>query len=154
MAKRLPRKKKPTAQRTVDIFEKAQNELHQFIEENDELIDELRRLVDEHNATLKEAQVSIKNELKRSDDDRLVIGCIGAMKKRKEFWDGTALAKLFPAILSELFLEEQVNYEVNVTKLEQLIRQGEIDRDRAYKAFQINDPTMSLMSGCPKELMI
>lgn len=147
-------KKKTAAQVAVNRFEEAQEELRSFMKDNDEFIDELRRLVDEHNATLKEAQVALKGELKRSDDDRLVVGQLGVQKKRKEFWDGNALASLFPAALSELFLEEHVSYEVNVTKLEQMIRHGEIDRDRAFKAFERKTPTLAMMPGCPKELII
>lgn len=152
MTKKKP--KKSAAEVAVGRFEAAQGDLRKFMEDNDEFIDELRRLVDEHNATLKEAQVALKGELKRSDDDRLVVGQLGVQKKRKEFWDGNALAALFPARISELFLEEHVSYEVNVTKLEQMIRHGEVDRDKAFKAFEQKSPTMAMMPGCPKELII
>ena len=146
---------RPTqAEKAAGRFDESQLELRTFMEDNDEFVDEMRRLVENHNANLKEAMVAIKGQLKNSPDDRLVVGQFGAMKKRKERWDGTALAAMFPAKLTDLFLQEIVTYEVNVSKLEQLIRQGEVDRDEAYKALLIDQPTLSMMPGCPKELKV
>jgi hypothetical protein len=143
-----------SAERAAEKFETVQAELREFMADNDEFIDELRRLIENYNASLKEASVAVKSQLKNSPEDRLVIGQFGAMKKRNEKWDGTALAAMFPARISELFLREIVTYEVNVTKLEQLIRQGEIDREEAFKALHIGNPTLSMMGGCPKELRL
>lgn len=148
------RSKKVTAEKAVKRFEQAQGELREFMTDNEDFIIELRRLVDEHNATLREAQMALKGELKRSDENRLVIGQLGVQKRRKEYWDGDALAALFPGVVTEMFLEEHITYEVNVSKLEQMIRQGEIDRDKAFKAFEQKTPTLSMMPGCPKELVI
>lgn len=147
--------REPTAaERASDRFEEAYTELTTFMEENYEFVDELRRLIDNHNAAIKEASAAVKNDLKNSDRDKLVIGRFGAIKKRKEFWDGMELAALVPGKVSQHFLTEKLSYEVNVTKLEQLIRQGEVDRDEVYKAFHQNDPTLSLMPGTPKELKL
>ena len=142
------------AEKATNKFEASQTELRAFMKDNEEFVDELRRLVDNHNSSLKEAAVAVKGQLKNSPDDRLVIGQFGAMKKRKERWDGTALAAMFPAKLTDLFLQEIVSYEVNVSKLEQLVRQGELDRDEAYKALLIEPPTLAMMPGCPKDLNI
>jgi len=147
--------REPTAaEKAVERFEEANAELTSFMEENYEFVDELRRLADNHNAAIKEAATAVKNDLKNSDRDKLVIGRFGAIKKRKEFWDGMELAALVPGKISQHFLTEKLSYEVNVTKLDQLIRQGEVDRDEVYKAFHQNAPTLSLMPGTPKELKI
>lgn len=143
-----------TAEAAVERFEEASSELRAFAEDNFEFMDELRRLIEDYNASLKEATAALKNQLKNSDRDRLVIGRFGAIKKRKEFWDGMELAGLIPARISEHFLKERVSYEVDVNKLEQMIRQGEVDRDEAFKAFHRQDPTLSLMPGAPKELKL
>lgn len=148
-------KREPTAaERAVDRFEEANSELTEFMEDNYEFVDELRRLIDNYNAAIKEAATAVKGDLKNSDRDRLIIGRFGAIKKRKEFWDGMELAALVPGKISQHFLKEKLSYEVNVTRLEQLIRQGEVDRDEVYKAFHQNAPTLSLMPGTPKELKI
>lgn len=147
--------REPTAaERAVERFEAASAELNGFMEDNYEFMDELRRLADDFNAAIKEASSAVKNELKNSDRDRLVIGRFGAIKKKKEFWDGMELAALVPGKVSQHFLTEKLSYEVNVTKLEQLIRQGEVDRDEVFKAFHQNAPTLSLMPGTPKELKL
>jgi NurA-like 5'-3' nuclease len=147
--------REPTAaEKAVGRFEEASSELSTFMEEQYEFVDELRRLVDNHNAAIAEASVAVKNDLKNSDRDKLVIGRFGATKKRKEFWDGMELAALLPGKVSQHFLKERLSYEVNVSKLEQMIRQGEVDRDEAYKAFHQNAPTLSMMPGAPKELKI
>jgi hypothetical protein len=145
----------PTAaELAVQRFEDADIELKAFMEENEEFIDELRRLIEERNSCIKEAMTAVKTDLKDSDRDRLVIGRFGALKKRSEFWDGKELAVLLPARVSRHFLKEIISYEVNVSKLEQMIRQGDVDRDEAYKAFHQNPPTLSAMPGCPKEMTI
>lgn len=138
----------------VEEFEQASAELTEFMEENHEFVDELRRLVENRNASIKRAASAVKTELTTSDQDKLVIGRFGAQKKRKEFWDGKELAALLPGKVSQHFLKEVVTYQVNETKLEQMIRQGEVDRDEAYKAFHIKDPTIALLPGCPKEMVI
>ena len=143
-----------TAERAVQRFEDADSELKAFMEENEEFIDELRRLIEERNACVKEALSAVKSDLKASDRDKLVIGRFGALKKRSEYWDGTELAGLLPGKVTRYFLKEIISYEVNVTKLEQMIRQGDVDRDEAYKAFHQKDPTLSAMPGCPKEMTI
>lgn len=143
-----------TAEKAVQRFEDASSELSTFLEENFEFVDELRRLVDDHNASIKEASSAVKNDLKNSDRNKLVIGRFGALKKRKEFWDGMELAALVPGKVSQHFLKEKLSYEVNVTKLDQMIRQGEVDRDEVYKAFHRAEPTLSMMPGAPKEMKI
>ena len=143
-----------SAERASVRFEESYTELQEFMNENHEFMDELRRLIDEYNACIKEMQAALKNDLKNSDRDKLVIGRFGAVKKRKEFWDGMELAVLVPARVSQHFLKEILSYEVDVTKLEQLIRQGEVDRDEVYKAFHQDAPTLSLMPGSPKELNV
>ena len=138
----------------MERFEDANEELNAFMEENEEFVDELRRLIENYNVSIREAAASIKGDLKNSERDKLVIGRFGAIKKRKDRWDGTELATLLPGRISQHFLTERVSYEVNVTRLEQMIRQGEVDRDEAYRAFHQEAPTLALMPGTPKELKI
>jgi len=149
------RKEEPTAaEKAVDRFEESHTALLEFMEENEEFTNEFRRLVFAHNAALSEATSSMKNELKNSDRNKLIIGRFGVAKRRKEFWDGTELATLIPARVSEYFLTEKISYEVNVTKLEQIIRQGDVDRDEVYRAFHRDEPTLSLLPGAPKEIKL
>ena len=147
--------KRPTAaEQASERFELAYADLNTFMRENDEFVDELRRLIDDHNAAIKEAATAVKNELKKSDQNKLVVGRFSVIKKRKEFWDGMELAELIPGKISQHFLTEKLSYEVNVTVLDQMIRQGEVDRNEVYKAFHQNAPTLALTPGAPKELKL
>jgi len=140
------------AQRAAEEFELAQSELREFIRENEDFVDEVRRLVENYNAAVKRATVAIKTELQHSDRERIQFGQFGAMKKSKDFWDGRELAAIVSARQADLFLKEEIVYKVDVDKLDQLIRQGEVDRDGVYKAFHQQPPTIAMMPGCPKEL--
>ncbi|MCK4306546.1 MAG: hypothetical protein KAY24_20050 [Candidatus Eisenbacteria sp.] len=140
------------AEQAAEQFDGAQMELREFVQDNDEFVTEVRRLVENYNAAVKRAVTALKGELKNSDRKRLQFGQFGAMKKKKDFWDGTDLAALVPAGQSDLFLTEIVTYKVDVNKLEQLIRQGEVDRDEVFKAFHEVPPTIAMVPGCPKEM--
>ena len=72
------------AEAAVDRFESSDQELQEFMQDNDDLIIELRRLVEERNSALKEAAIAVKSQLKNSNKDRLVVGRFGAIKKRRE----------------------------------------------------------------------
>jgi len=154
MRKRPNRRRAETAKGAVKRFEKARDALHEFMDDNDDFMDELRSLVDDYNVSLKEATTSIKAELKNSDKKKLIIGPLGALKKRTQVWDGTELARLFPARISQHFLTEKVTYLVDEERLDQMIRQGELDRDKAFKAYSEKPPTLSLIAGCPKALVL
>lgn len=140
------------AERAVRKFGAAKTELREFMDENDDFVQELRRLIEGYNAGIREAVHALKSQLKESDQARLVIGEFGVMKKRREWWDGHVLAVNVPKDKQELFLEEKIVYEVDVSKLEQLMRQGEIDAEIARQAFHEEEPSLSLMPGSPKEL--
>jgi HPt (histidine-containing phosphotransfer) domain-containing protein len=140
------------AEKAVHKFGGAKNELREFMDDNDDFIQELRRLIENYNAGIREAVHALKSQLKESDLARLVVGEFGVMKKRREWWDGQALAASVPQDKQELFLAAKTIYEVDVSKLEQLLRQGEIDADIARQAFHEDDPSLSLMPGSPKEL--
>lgn len=145
---------KTAAQKSVEKFEKAQHDLNDFMVENEDFIMELRQLVDEHNATLKEAQMAIKSELANSDEKKLKYGPLAVVKKMKDYWDGNKLVELLPATVTETFLEEIITYKVNVERLEQLIRQEEIKEEQVRDAFVLVPPQVAMSPGCPKELMI
>ena len=154
-APRRPRRdgvEETPAERAVRKFGVAKTELREFMEENDDVIQELRRLIESYNAGIREAIHALKSQLKESDLIRLVVGEFGVMKKRREWWDGEALAASVPRDKQELFLLAKNIYEVDVSKLEQLLRQGEIDSDIARVAFHEDEPSLSLMPGSPKEM--
>lgn len=153
--KRTPRREEvveTAGERAVKKFSKTKTELREFMNDNDDFIQELRRLVEGYNASIREAVHAMKSQLRDLEQSRLVIGEFGVMKKRREWWDGEFLAASIPADKRELFLTERISYEVDVSKLEQLMRQGEIDNEIAGQAFHQDDPSLSLMPGCPKEL--
>lgn len=150
----LKAKKKSVAEKTVARYEGAHEELTEFMNANEDIMAELRLLIEERNTALVEAVAAVKNELKNSDKDKLVIGSIGAIKKKKEYWDGSELAATIPGEISQHFLKERLSYEVNTTKLLQLIRQGEVDKELAYRAFHKEPPTLALMAGAPKEIKL
>lgn len=154
--RRAPRRRdvaeETAAEKAVRKFGEAKTELRGFMDDNDDFVQELRRLIEKYNAGIRESVHALKSQLKDSEQSRLVIGEFGVMKKRREWWDGQALAASVPEDKRELFLMEKVVYEVDVTKLEQLLRQGEIDNDIVRQAFHEDAPSLSLMPGSPKEL--
>lgn len=146
---------KPTAaELAVERFETAQEELDEFLKDNSDFADELRRLVDNYNAAIKEAATSMKSDLRDSNRNKLMIGKFGVVKRRRDYWDGLELAAIVPGMVADQFLTEVLSYEVNVGRLEQMIRQGEVDRDEVHKAYHRKDPVMSLVPGTPKEMKI
>ena len=123
---------KPTAaEMAVQRFEEAQAELDEFMKDNSDFADELRRLADNYNAAIKEAATSMKSDLRDSDRDRLTIGPFGVVKRRRDYWDGLELAAIVPGNVSDQFLREVLSYV------------GDVGR-----------PVMSLVPGAPKELKI
>jgi|GEM_PF-3812894 len=150
-ARRDVAEESPT-QRAVAKFGLAKTALREFMDENDDYVQELRRLIDDYNACIREAVHALKSQLRDSEQNRLVVGEFGAMKRRREWWDGHILANSVPRDKQELFLTAKTVYEVDVSKLEQLLRQGEIDADIARQAFHEDEPTISLMPGSPKEM--
>lgn len=149
---RSPKKRKSVAEKAVESFKEAQRDLNQFMEENEEFMNALRMLVDEHNAALTNAQNALKNELRKSENQRLQIGRLGVLKKRSEYWDGDILHKIFPPRVNKFFLIRR--YDVDVKMLDQMMKEGEIDRDKAYEALVQREPTIAMVPGCPKALMI
>lgn len=163
--KTLPKRKVPRrsipkksdesmAQLAVRDFEKAQEELKGFQEENEEFTDELRRLVDNFNAACVQASKTVKAELSASDQHKLVHGQFGAQKVNRDRYDGHILASLIPEEIHKLFLSKRVDYLVDQTKLEELLRQGEVDRDLVDRSFKQDPPTIKMMPGCPKEIRL
>lgn len=146
-------KKKSKAEIAVNRFENAQSELNTFMEEHEDLINELRELVEEHNATLKEAVLSVKTEAKLSTAPRHTVGSIGVRKKNNDYWDGEALISIFPPRIYNQFVERVVKYKVDADCLQRLIRVNEISEE-ANKAYVEKEPTIVLLPGSPKELLI
>lgn len=116
------------------------------------MIEELRRLVENYNASCSESAKAVKSQLQNSQARRLVIGAFGAIKKNNDYWDGHKISALFPREVADAVLEETIKYIVDVKLLDQLQRQGEVDSELARQAFVTKPPTLSMMPGCPKEL--
>jgi hypothetical protein len=142
------------AQQAVQRFEEADSSLREFMTDNPAFMDELRKRVEDFNASITEASNSVKAELRSSDRKRLVIGSFGAVMKRSERWDGNILAATLPAKVSQHFLKEIITYEVNVDKLEQMIRHAEVDPTEANKGLIHGKPSPAMIPGCPKGLTI
>lgn len=141
---------KTQAELAVERFEEADQDLRGFMTDNPDFMDELRRLVDNFNASAGEAAKAVKAQLKSSGQKRLIIGSFGAITKQSSRWDGNKLAALIPARISQRFLNEVVAYEVNVDVLEQMMRQGEIDPVEANKAYVESKASMAMIAGSPK----
>lgn len=152
--KKANEEEQTAAQQAVQRFEEADSSLREFMTDNPEFMDELRSRVEDFNASIVEAANLVKAELRSSDKKRLVVGSFGAIMKRRERWDGNILAATLPAKVSQHFLKEIITYEVNVDKLEQMIRQAEVDPAEANKGLIQSKPSPTLLPGCPKGLKI
>lgn len=140
------------AERAVAQFHQAREALNSFLADPDirDLLLELEHLVSEHNQRLDSAMRAIKNELQRMDQDKLVINGLGAQKKYKRYYDAEFLAAALPAEQSDEILTEKIVYELDKERLEQLLRQGEIDNETVEKAYHEEEQNPANLPGTPK----
>lgn len=142
--------------RTVVAFEEAKERLDSFMADKEirELLEELSDLVSDHNRSLDEATRTVKNQLRSMEQRKLIIGPIGAQKKTKRWYDTEHLAEALPAVQSDLILTEKIEYVLDVSTLEQLLRQGEVDNEIVQQAYHEEDQQPSAMPGTPKAFTI
>lgn len=153
---RTTKKDETPAERAVARYDLTQATLEEFVHEPDvrEILLELQRLVEDRNAALDAAGRAVKQQLLAGDTDKLVVGIFGAQKKTSRWYDGEYLAKTLDPEQSDQVLEEVVTYKVDVTKLDQLFRQGEIDPEVMRLARHEEAPTAAMMPGAPKPYVL
>jgi hypothetical protein len=135
-------------------FEQARTDLHDFLDENQGFYEKFEELVEEYNVTRQEAEASLKKRLLQSDKKTDCCPGFKVSKISKDVWDGSHLIKLFGKRIANAFVTTTTVYKVDKKKLEQLIRQEEIDGDKARKAYQENPPVLKLAPGCPKAIIL
>lgn len=137
-------------------YRRAEVELDTFLKDPDirEVLQELYQLVEERNATLDEAIRNIKSELQRSDQVQLVCAGLGAQKRHKTWYDTGFLAEHLPHSQAQLVLTSHLEWELNKTLLEQLLRQGEIDTEVVSQAFHDEPDSPAVLPGTPKPFIL
>ena len=141
------------AERAVARYQEAKETLDAFLSDPDirEILLEMEEHVKRHNETLDRATRAVKTQLRTSEHDKLIIGDIGAQKKFKRWYDAEFLASALPADQFESVLRsEKVVYELDVERLEQLARQGEIDNDLVQKSYHEKEQNPANLPGTPK----
>jgi hypothetical protein len=140
------------AQRAVSQFHEAKEALQDFLADVEirDLLLELDQLVTDHNMKLDSAMRAIKSELRVSEHDKLIIDGLGAQKKYKRYYDAEFLASALPADQSDEILTERVVYDLDKDRLEQLMRQGEIDNETVDKAYHEEEQNPANLPGTPK----
>jgi len=151
---------KPTnvnpAERAVTAFHEAEAELNSMLNdpETRAVFEQYNQLVSDYNERLDEAIRAVKNELRRSDQDKMIVDGIGAQKKYRRWYDAEVLAKLLPSDQADEVLTERITYEVNETRLEQLCRQGEVDNTLVRRAYKEEEQNPSALPGTPKPYFV
>jgi hypothetical protein len=144
------------AEQAVERFNQAKEELDSFLADPEirDVMLEFQQLVTNHNNRLDEALRATKAELRSSARTRLVYGSIGAMKKFKRYYDVDYLAAKLPAEQADEILTEKVVYELHQERLDQLLRQGEIDTELVQQAYHEEEQNPSNLPGVPKPFTI
>lgn len=147
---------KNPAEQAVEAFREAEAELNDLLNdpETRPIFEQYNQLIANFNERLDEAVRSVKNELRRSDQDKMILGGIGAQKKYRRWYDAEILAKLLPSDQADEVLTEKIVYEVNETRLEQLCRQGEVDNNLVRRAYKEEEQNPSALPGTPKPYFI
>lgn len=148
--------KETLAEKAVSFYHEAKEALNDFLADKEirDVLLELEDLVAEHNAKLDAAIRSIKNELSHLDQDKLVIKGLGAQKRYKRYYDAEFLANSLPASQSEEILTERIVYDLDKERLEQLLRQGEIDNEIVEKAYHEEEVNPANLPGTPKPYVL
>ena len=156
-------KKKPVeeakpgrAENAVKRFDEAKDALNAFLTDTEvrDVMLEFQQLVTEHNNKLDEALRETKTELRNSTKTRLVFGAIGALKKMKRYYDVDYLAATLPAEQADEILSEKVVYELHQERLEELLRQGEVDSKIVAASYHEEEQNPSSLPGVPKPYVI
>jgi hypothetical protein len=144
------------SERAVGFYHDAREALNAFLADKEirDILLEFEDLVSEHNAKLDAAIRAVKNDLSHMDQDKLVINGIGAQKKYKRYYDAEFLANALPADQADEILTEKVVYGLDKERLEQLMRQGEIDNDIVQKAYHEEEQNPANLPGNPKPYML
>jgi hypothetical protein len=144
--------KETVAERAVAFYHDAKDALNEFLSDKEirDLLLEMEDLVNDHNAKLDAAMRAIKSDLMRLDQDKLVINGLGAQKRYKRYYDAEFLANALPADQSDEILTERIVYDLDKERLEQLMRQGEIDNEIVEKAYHEDEQNPSNLPGSPK----
>jgi hypothetical protein len=144
------------AERAVSFYHEAREQLNEFLSDKEirDVLLELEDLVSEHNTRLDAAMRAIKSELGRLDQDKLVINGLGAQKKYKRYYDAEFLANALPSDQSDEILTERIVYDLDKERLEQLLRQGEIDNEIVEKAYHEEVQNPANLPGTPKPYVL
>lgn len=144
------------AERAVQRFEESRAELLSFLRDKEirEIMKEYEQLVDGYNRTLDAATRAIKSHLRTLEQNKYSVGCIGAQKKYKRWYDAEFLANSLPAGQAELVLTEHVSYTVDSELLDQMTRQGEVDNELVRAAFHEEEQNPAVLPGTPKAYII
>jgi hypothetical protein len=144
------------AHRAVAKYEEAKKQLDEFLEDETirDLMLEYQMLIEQYNREADSAVRAVKSELQTRDSSQLVIGDIGAQKKVSRWYDATHLVNTLPAAQTDLFMKEEVVYKIDKNRLDQLLRQGEIDEQIVADAYHEDEKSPSAMPGCPKPYSI
>jgi len=151
--KKTPKTNEPSfAQREVAKFHEARMALEEFQSDPDivDILQQYHHLVQERNQRLEAAMRAVKEELQKSNKDKLDINGIGATKRRSYTYDIGYLRTYLPPEQVELIITERTEYDLNVEMLTQLIRQGEIDQKIAAAAYKEGATSIAAISGSPK----
>jgi len=140
------------AEKAVKKFDKASEALDAFLGDPEirDLMEEFTQLVLEYNQELDSASRAVKAQLKTSTQKKLVIGSFGAQVKYKRWYDTNMLASALPAEQTDEILTEKVVYTLDEKKLDQLLRQGEIDSKIVQEAYHETEQNPANMPGTPK----
>jgi len=156
--KEKPKVKKveSAAERAVKLFHQVEKALQEFLADTNihDILMEFEALVNRRNQTLDDAMRSIKGELRVMEQDKLVLEGLGAQKKYKRWYDTDLLASALPKEQAELVLIKKVIYDLDQPRLEQLLRQGEIDNEVVQKAYHEEEQSPAALPGTPKPYVI
>jgi hypothetical protein len=152
----VPEKELSVAERAVARFDEAKEELFTFMADPEikDILLEYEQLVGEYNRQLDAASRAVKTQLRTLDQDKLVVGVVGAQKKYKRYYDVDFLANTLPAEQADLVLTETVTYKLDADLLHQLVRQGEVDNELVAKAYHEDEQAPANMPGTPKPYVI
>lgn len=150
--KKKQEQNEPESKPAVDRYNEANRELKEFLEdpEINSVLNELHQLVESRNTLLDEAVRAVKSELQRSEQNKLFVDGIGAVKKFKTYYDAKLLAEHLPVRQFQLFAKERLEYDINEEVLEQLVRQGEVDQVIVREAYHRDEQSPASMPGNPK----
>lgn len=150
-----PKDDEPRSKKIVQKFWNAKEELDAFLNDPDvqEFLHEFSRLATGYNQTLDEALRAVKTELSASSKDRLVVEGLGAQKKTRRYYDVSFLIDNLPIAQWKEFITERIVHDLDTPKLEQLLRQGDVDDDIVRKSYHEEQLGASL-PGTPKPIIL